>query len=67
MLSSSWWDFWGCLMQGQELDSMILVRLLQLRIFYDLMTSGAWVNISYLGCKRESQQPPGGFGLSILC
>lgn len=32
---SSWWDFWDCLVQGRELDSMIHGGLFQLRIFFD--------------------------------
>lgn len=32
-----WCEFWGCPVQGQELDSVILVALFQLRVFHDSM------------------------------
>lgn len=35
MLSGPWGDFWGCPVQGQELDLVILVDPFQLRIVYD--------------------------------
>lgn len=33
------WDSWGCPMQGQERDSMILGGPIQCRRFYDSMNS----------------------------
>lgn len=33
--SGTWWDFWNCPVQGQDLSSTILVGPLQLRIFCD--------------------------------
>lgn len=37
MLLGTWWDFWDCPVEGQKLDSMVLVSTFQLRLFYDFM------------------------------
>lgn len=40
--SGLWWEFWSCSVQGQGLDSMILVGLVQLRTFCDSLTLQLW-------------------------